>query len=446
MKVLKYLAIIYLFSLIFLLTKTLDDPQCINSITVQSINIERDQESVFYPSCFFEKEHSGTPILGDRKIIKNLGNSVESFERFIRQNKFFYKPNTIRIVIKESANLSVSATEIQMNPEQAKDLSLFRKSLLKSWFLGFASKQIRDDKFTQEVVSDIFLYVFWNEIHWEKETNFKRWLKYVYSEKDICKTDFMPTERKPFCDLVTNQNNQFDQISLWSMRPLVVNRILNYYDQMKLQQKLDFAKYWIHFAATFDGKLPEKNLNFQNFSNVYNVYMDQFVGKLLDVKFEEYLVVDYIFEFDTPQMESMVPYKNELPFYMVKNILFKFNNNAYINLRNGSKLVTDKALSRNWVLVQNSFPELKEVKGIPADYLTIIQAKKDYDLHKFYEKIDDISAFPWVEEFDSLTIYIPSLKLLGRLAPKELRSQDIKSLALNPKLQEILGWNPVQTY
>ncbi|MES2770198.1 MAG: hypothetical protein V4596_13715, partial [Bdellovibrionota bacterium] len=410
----------------------------------------RDQESVFYPSCFFEKVHSGIPILGDRKTIKNLGESVESFERFLRQNKFFYKPNSIKIVIKESANLSVSANEILMSAEQAKDLKLFRKSLLKSWFLGFASKQVRDDKFTQEVVSDIFLYVFWNEINWEKEFNFKRWLKYVYSEKDICRTDFVPAETGPFCDLIAmaknTQRREFDQISIWSMRPLVVNRILHYYDQMPLKEKLGFAKYWMRFAGTFEGKLPEKNLNFQNFSNVYNMYMEQFIGKLLNAKFEEYLTVDYIFEFDIPQVESLVSFKNELPFYMQKNILFKFKNNTYINLRNGSKLVTSKSLARHWVLVQNSFPELKEVKGLPADYLTIIQAKKDYDLHKFYEKIDDISDFPWVEEFDSLTIYIPSLKLLGRLAPNEVKSQDIKSLSLNPRLEVILGWNPVQVH
>lgn len=388
--------------------------------------------------------------MGDKKTIKNLGKSIESFERFLRQNRFFYKPDSIKVVIKDSANLSVSASEILMSPEQAKDLKLFRKSLLKSWFLGFASKQIRDDKFTQEVVSDVFLYVFWNEMNWEKESNFKRWLKYVYSEKDICTTSYIPEERKPFCDLTTmsgaSKAVEFDQISVWSMRPLVVNRILNYYDDMGLKDKLDFAKYWMRLATTFEGQLPEKNLNFQNFSNTYNVYMEQFVGKHFNKKFEEYLAVDYVFEFDMPQVESLVSFKNELPFYMPKNILFKFRDNTYINLRNGSKIVTNKSLARHWVLVQNSFPELKEVKGLPADYLTIIQAKRDYDLHQFYQKVDDISSFPWVEEFDSLTIYIPSLKLLGRLAPEELQTKDIKSLSLNPKLQEVLGWNPVQIY
>lgn len=450
MKVLKYLAVIYIFSLIVLLTKTLDDPQCINSITVQSINIERDQESVFYPSCYSENESSGTPILGDKKTIKNLSKSIESFEGFIRQNRLFYKRNAVRVVIKDFSNLSVSANEIQMSPEQAKDLKLFRKSLLKSWILGFASKEIRDDKFTQEVVSDIFLYVFWNEINWSKESNFKRWLKYVYSDRDICSTSYMPEERKPFCDLTQKTNGtiqgEFDQISLWSMRPLVVNRILNYYDEMSLKNKLNFTNYWVKFVSTFDGKLPEKNLNLQNFSDIYNGYMDQFVGKLFNEKFDEYLAVDYVFEFDMEQLESFISFKNELPFYMTKNILFKFRDNTYINLRNGSRLVTNKSLARHWVLVQNSFPELKEVKGLPADYLTIIQAKKDYDLYRFYKKIDDISSFPWVEEFDSLTIYIPSLKLLGRLAPNELKTKDIKSLSLNPKVQEVLGWNPVQVY
>jgi len=294
-------------------------------------------------------------------------------------------------------------------------------------------------------VSDIFLHIFWNESNWEQETNFKRWLKYVYSEKDICTTNYIPEERKPFCDLASKAGG-FDQISLWSMRPLVVNRILKYYDDMDLKDKLEFARYWMRFAATFEGKLPEKNLNFQNFSNVYNTYMELFVGKHFNKKFEEYLAVDYVFEFAMPQMESLISFKNELPFYMTKNILFKFKDDTFINLRNGSRIVTNKSLARHWVLVQNSFPELKEVKGLPADYLTIIQAKRDYDLHKFYQKIDDISSFPWVEEFDSLTIYIPSLKLLGRLAPKELQSKDIKTLSLNPKLQEVLGWNPVQIY
>jgi hypothetical protein len=215
---------------------------------------------------------------------------------------------------------------------------------------------------------------------------------------------------------------------------------------MSLRKKLKFSRYWMMFASTFDGELPEKNINLSNFSNIYNLYMDRFVGKLLNVKFEENLFIDYVFEFHTPQFESLVKQKNELPFYMLKNILFKFNDNTFINLRNGSKISSKKSFAKHWVLVQNSFPELREVKGLPADYLTIIQAKKDYDFTQFYKKIDDISAFPWTDEFDTLTIYIPSLKLLGVLAPQELKNADLKTLSLNPKISEILGWNPVQVY
>lgn len=445
MKVLKYLAVIYIISLIVLLNKTLEDSGCINSMTVQSINIERSQGRVYSPSCYFANEASGTPILGDKKLLSNLEKTIASFEAFLRTNKFFYKPNSVKILIKDSAELSVTSYEIQMNFEQAKDLNLFRKSLLKSWFLGFASQKIKDDKFTQEVVSDIFLYVFWNEINWTKETNFKRWLKYVYSEKDICKTSYIPNERAMFCDLMNPSQiepKEFDHISIWSMRPLVVNRILFYYDQMTYKQKLEFSKYWMRFAATFEGPLPEKLLNFQNFSSIYNAYMDQFVGPLLNVKFEEQLTVDYVFEFQVPQPTSMVDYKNDLPFYLVKNILFKFKDDSFINLRNGSRLVTPQAVGKHWVLVQNKFPELSEIKNLPAEYLTILQTKKDYDFNQFYQKMDDISGFPWTEEFDSLTIYIPSLKLLGRLAPHTMQS-DIKSLYHNSEVTKILGWNPV---
>jgi hypothetical protein len=423
----------------------MEDSGCINSITVQSVNIERDQESVLVPSCYFEKKPSGTPVLGDKKVLKNITESVESFEKFIRNNRLFYKLNSLQIVIKESADLAVSAHEIQMNFEQAKDLNLVRKILLKSWFLNFASQKIKDDKFSQEIVSDIFLYVFWDEMSWEKESNFNRWLKYVYSEKDICKTEYAPSEREAFCNLIGNSQD-FNQISIWSMRPLIVNRILSYYDQMSLSQKLEFTKYWLKFATTFDGKLPSKNLNLRNFSNVYNTYMQQYVGPLLNIKFDENLVVDFVFELNLPQLNSKVVQKQELPVYMLKNILFKFNDNAFINLRNGSRISSNKAYAKHWVLVQRTFPELKEVKSLPADYLTILQAKKQYDINQFYKKIDDISAFPWSEEFDSLTIYLPSLNLLGRLAPEELRNSDVRSLSLNPKLSKILGWNPVQVY
>lgn len=423
----------------------MSEAECINSITVQSINIERDQKSVFVPSCYFEKEMTGTPILGDKKILKNLGSSIESFEKFIRNNQFFFKLNSLKIVVKDSAVLTVSAKEIQMNLEQASDKNLVRKSLLKAWFLNFASQKVRDDKFTQEIVSDIFLYVFWNDLSWEKESNFQRWLKYVYSEKDICKTNYIPSEAEPFCALISGSQD-FNQISLWSMRPLVVNKILHYYEQMSLEKKLEFTKYWMKFATTYDGKLPKNNLNIKNFSQVYNSYMDQFVGPLLNVKFEENLTVDYVFEFNIPQANSMITEKKQLPFFMLKNILFKFKNNDFINLRNGSKISSNKSFAKHWVLVQRSFPELNAVKTLPADYLTIIQAKRDYDLNQFYKKIDDISAFPWNDEFDSLTIYIPSLKLLGRLAPEEMKNQDIRTLSLSPKVTKILGWNPVQVY
>jgi hypothetical protein len=445
MKVLRIFAIIYFISLIILISKTMEDPSCINSITVQSINIERDQESVFVPSCYFEQKMTGTPVLGDKKILKSLSGSIESFEKIVRNHRYFFKLNSLKIVVKDTADLVVSAKEIQMNREQAKDPNLVRKSLLKSWFLNFASQKIKDDKFTQEIVSDIFLYVFWNEISWEKETNFNRWLKYIYSEKGICKTKYAPSEREPLCGLIA-KSKKFDQISIWSMRPIVVNRILYYYDQMNLSQKLEFSKYWMKFATTYNGKLPEKNLSFYNFSNVYNSYMEQFVGPLLNVQFEENLFVDFVFEFKIPQLRSIRDYQNKLPAYMQKNVLFKFSDNTFFNLRNGSKISSDKAYAKHWVLVQNSFPELKDVKTLSADYLTIIQAKKDYDFSQFYKNMDNISAFPWTDDFDSLTIYIPSLKLLGRLAPEELKNSDIRTLSLNPKVPKILGWNPVQVY
>lgn len=415
-------------------------------MTVQSINIQRATGDLYIPSCYFDEKPSGTPVLGDKKLITNLEKTINAFEGHLRTNRLFIKPKALKLVVKESADLAVSASEVIMNFEQASDFKLFRKSLLKSWFLTFASQKIKDDKFTQEVVSDIFQYVFWNELNWNRETNFKRWLKYVYSEKDICKTNYIPHEREAFCNLVSEAEDttDFDQISMWSLRPLVVNRILYYYDQMTYAQKLEFSKYWMRLVVTFKGDLPSHSLNFKSFSQVYNAYMDQFVGPLLNVQFEESLGIDYVFEFETPQPYSLVDYKNELPFLMSKNILFKFKNNTFINLRNGSKIVSTQANARHWVLVQKKLPELRQVKKFPAEYLTIIQAKKEYDLNRFYKKIDDISEFPWRDEFDSLTIYVPSLKLLGQLAPEMRLEEDLKSFSRNKQVTKVLGWSPVQ--
>lgn len=445
MKVLKYLAIIYVCSLLFLLKKTWDGKLCINSSIVQSIDIVREHGRVFYPNCYIDKDETGTLVLEDRKIILTFEKNLKSFEALLRQNGYFLKPNSLRVVIKDSANLSVSASTIEMNYEDAQDLKLVKKTLIKAWVLGFASKKIRDDKFTQEILSDVFLYVFWNKMNWDKETNFDRWLKYVYSEKDICTTRYIPLEHKPFCD-VAAKSKKFDQISPWSLRPLVVNRILGFYDDMNLKEKLKFAKNMQTLIATYDKESPVKILNINNISSVYNSYMENLIGNILKIKFDERLIVDFIFEFDHDQPDSMIEFKSDLPFYMLKNIMFKYRDNAYINLRNGSKIVSKNSYANHWVLVQNSFPELKEVRDLPAEYLTIIQAKKEYDLSRFFQKMDDISAFPWVEEFDSLTIYIPSLKLLSKLAPQEVQHQSIKSLSLDPRLQEVLGWNPVKVY
>ena len=415
----------------------MEDPGCINSITVQSINIERGEDAVLAPSCYFDSSVSGTPILGDKKVIKNLAQIIETFERNLRNNSLFYKPNSLKVVINDSAKFQITPSKIQMSYAQAKDLKFFKKALTKSWFMNFASKSLKADEFSQELLSDIFLYAFWNELSWVKETNHKRWLKYVYSSKDLCSSIYVPTVTPDVC---TVKN---EQLTAWSIRPLMLNRIVDYYDQMDLSQKIEFTKYWVKLAATFDSNLRKEKIDFTNFSKIFNSRMNAMVSPLMNMKFDDHLGIDFVFDF---RIKGIRTENFENPFYMLKNIIFKMSDGSYVNLRSGSKIKTDKIYSRHWVLVQNEFPELKEVKNISADYLTIIQAKKEYDLTQFYKKMDDISSFPWVDEFDSLTIYIPSLRLLGRLAPKEVEGVDIRSLSLNPKITKILGWNPVQVY
>lgn len=448
MKVLKIVALIYLFSLIGLLIVATQEKGCINSITVQSINIERPTGTLSIPSCYFDQDRLGTPVLGDQKIVQNLSKAVSSFEEFTRINRFFYKPNSLKISIREGSDLQVSNKEIVMSFDAAKNPEAVRRSLAKAWMLGFASAQVRADSFFQEVITDLFVYAFWNETQWQKEGNFKRWLKYVYSEKDICETSFSPESRISICGLLTDSDKaKSDQISFWSLRPLIVNRIVDLYDRMNYEQKSSFVRYMIGFALTTEEIPRMPSLTLKNFSAVYNERMNLILADMTGKSFDEQLSIDFVFELSGPQPYTMIKQKEDLPFYMTQNVLFRYDNNVFINLKNGSRFVSAENFVRHWVKVQDNFPSLKAVKHIPAEYLTILQAKQPYEIFEFFKKMDDLSAFPWPEEFDSLTIYVPSLKLLGRLAPKEFgTNQDIRNVMLNPKVEKILGWNPVQVY
>ncbi len=447
MKVLKIVALIYLFSLIGLLIVATREQGCINSITVQSINIERQGSSVSVPSCFFEETHSGTPVLEDQKIIESFSGVIQNFEQMAKINKFFYKPNSLRILIKENSDLQVSYNKIIMDIESAKDLSLVRRSIAQAWMLSYATPELRSNNFLQEVVTDILSFVFWNDLSWEKEVNFNRWLKYVYSDRDICETKYSPASYASVCKLMKDSDGaEFDQISMWSLRPLVINRVLDLYDRMDVPGKSDFLNYMIAWVLTYEGDLNIQPLDLKSISSVYNQTMNALIGDIY--AFDEALSVDFVFEFVGPQPYSMMNQKNDLPFYLTQNILFGYDDNVFINLRNGSRFASKENFVRHWVKVQDTFPTLSSAKNIPAEYLTILQAKEPYDVFQFFKKIDEISDFPWPEEFDSLTLYVPSLELLGRLAPKELLSAkgDLKNLMLNPNIEKILGWSPVQVY
>src|SRR5690606_21299958 len=138
---------------------------------------------------------------------------IVAFEELSRINKYFYKPNSIRIIIKGDAAFEVSHKEIIMSFNAAKDLSLVKKSLVHAWMLSYSTPQLRKDAFLQEVAVDIFNYAFWNELQWDKEPNLKRWLKYVYSDKDICSTNFSPVSRTGVCQLMSkSETKEFDQI------------------------------------------------------------------------------------------------------------------------------------------------------------------------------------------------------------------------------------------
>src|SRR5690606_28055564 len=100
------------------------------------------------------------------------------------------------------------------------------------------------------------------------------------------------------------------RISIWSLRPLVVNRLLDMYDRMKLEEKSSFVRYMIGWALTYKSPTNIKSLNLKNISSAYNGLMNLIVGDLFS--FDEPLSVDFVFEFLEPQPYSMITQKSDL--------------------------------------------------------------------------------------------------------------------------------------
>src|SRR5690606_13878994 len=96
-----------------------------------------------------------------------------------------------------------------------------------------------------------------------------------------CSTNFSPVSRTGVCQLMSkSETKEFDQISVWSLRPLVVNRIVDMYDRMKFEEKSAFVNYMIGWALTYESSTNIKPLNLKNISAIYNDLMNLFIGDL----------------------------------------------------------------------------------------------------------------------------------------------------------------------
>ncbi len=414
MKVLKIVAVIYFILILTLLSRTMERQNCISSTIVKAVDILREGNPVEIPNCYESKKASGTFVLNDFALLQNVQMQVAIFEESLKRQLLFIPYKKITIQIQEAPGWEVSKNKIILGRDAVREGWNVRYALLRAWIMNWGSDGIKNDKFLQVLVADIYSYLFWGKKDSERYEIKDNWIGNIYSEKDICSSENRPWDQFNFCHLLPKiQQENFKNISIWSLRPFVMNYFYNHYQEMSLKEKVKEVDRLTKVVAQMSWYEEYVDLDIVRLNNIYNRVIEKVLGRhTTQTSF---------------QIESIIENQEEAPIGwdvgFGKNILIKKIRNEFLNPINQSSLSIQNVTSLKWYLYSEQVPTLKELSRLPAQKVVVI-----------------------IQKQRPIEVHVPSLKLLVAFHYPQLLDLDVQQAQKNSRLSEILGWNPIQVH
>jgi len=354
-------------------------------------------------------------VLNDQKILQNIQEVVNYTEDIIHNNHLFVPYKKITIYLKETENFAVAADAITMSQATVKNKIEFGRAFLRSWFLNFASRDVQSDKFVQTIFSDIYAFLFWNQKI--QTVSQEKWLKYFYSEKDICNSPSAVLDQRLFCETIQKkpqdlQGASFQSLSIWSLRPFILTQFYQIFENASLAEKASAITQFSYVVSHLEWKRSYDHLNFKEMAKIYN--------DLLQNIFDQtpMKTAQFKFSFD---VETIVAAPPAAKVSVRGNTLLLMDKHTYYNPWTQSVLYLNHVQSKNWQVYTQLAPKLEDLRKLPAERAEVFIVNKD-----------------------PIKVHLPSLNLLAQYGRSDLLHMDVSKAFRNHQIESILGWNPVQ--
>lgn len=179
---------------------------------------------------------------------QRIQKDITQFEVFKDQVDSSYRPQkTIKILVTKPQKFEWNGQDLEMGVDFFESRSGFRRAIVQSWLKDFLKPSTRQNKVMFETLTDIYSLMIWADFDIKLETN--RWLDDVLTEETLCQSDWRPFERQTFCEdlhmaaqKIRGQIKSLEEVSIWSLRPLIVKDFWNTYDKLSGFDKIEFAR------------------------------------------------------------------------------------------------------------------------------------------------------------------------------------------------------------
>lgn len=465
---LKISTILALFLLLGIVLWGFQDDRCLNSSVVRKINI---MNSELY-SCEVSRSRSKISLDPEftRAFVK-IERDIREFEIFKDQISNLSTPDqTITITLNKPYTYTNENNLITMGQDLFLNEGYFKRALVQAWLNQILSKHIKENKVLFEILSDNFMSLIWGDLELVDPilnkkidlTSNANWLNDVLGEQTLCDSPWRPIDRLDLCeDLRENSFNNtvkikyFNELSLWSLRPLVVKKFWSYYKNLSPVKRINFIQNWYEYIAHLDDSFEKFPIQID--LETLPIVTSYTIKKLYNnsvppVELQLDLFVELKKQdFDPHDFWNLIKFAKNNP---KVNILLRSENNLII-LPSLQKMIVGyfHAHAKKQILISCKKPTFKEISNQKPkdDRLLFIEkcGPKELFLSSYENsKLDlDLAMKTFAEQnTDSnyMLFHIPSLKMAINLSKINANSSIEQFNTLSNDL-ELLGLNKVNS-
>ncbi len=454
MSLFKYSTLLAIFVTLGLIVWSFQDPVCLNSSVVKKIDLESSAGLYSLWSCGYQNSATESDLpLATKSSYFKIQSEITQFEIFKQQVDPSYSPRrNIKILLSKPQKFEWRGLQLDLGIDFFETAFGFRRALVQAWLQDFLKPAVRQNKVLFDTLTDIYVLMIWAKPDFEMGRS--RWLDDVMTEESLCRSSWRPIERQMFCEdlhlashTLRGQIRSLEEVSSWSLRPLLVKDFWNGYLKLSGFEKLQYSKdFSYNLSVLSDAFQIPFVTDLTSLANAYKVVSGK-IGIRARSTAIDFYVVSTKKQFNIFQYDDLINAALEFP---DTNILIRNHDSFYVlpgltRVRvgyaqpevNQQAIVSCEAPRLDNVLAQN-------VKSQRVLYVQDCDSLSQIKLVDFL--IYGVEAFSESNKSNFMVFHIPSIRIAKEIWKLDTRKiLGVKGPEVSPDLKaRLFGWSNIK--